>query len=259
MTTEDLRLAIGPKVYGTLNLHDLLPKGLDFFVMLSSLAGVAGYRGTANYAGANTFLDAFAFFRRSLGQRATTIDISHLLDVGIFTEREHYASYMKTLGTHPMSISDLLDVLATALHADSPTQIICGLPIGQAQPGWYWANDVRFAGLVTVAQAKPLVSTSTNTRTIQEKLPNGTNGDTTTEKITKALTERLAQLMMLPVTDVDPNEPLSAYGVDSLVAVELRSWILKELSVQVSTSEITADGPMTLLVNRLAAKAQGLE
>ncbi|KAI0568357.1 PP-binding domain containing protein, partial [Pyrenophora tritici-repentis] len=80
--------------------------------------------------------------------------------------------------------------------------------------------------------AKPPVLTSTNTRAIQEKLSNCTNVDTTTEYITKALTERLAQLMMLPVTDVDPNEPLSAYGVDSLVAVELRSWILKELSVQ---------------------------
>ncbi|KAI0569631.1 Beta-ketoacyl synthase domain-containing protein [Pyrenophora tritici-repentis] len=259
MTTEDLRLTIGPKVYGTLNLHDLLPKDLDFFVMLSSVAGVAGYRGTGNYAGANTFQDAFAFFRRSLGQRATTIDISYLLDVGIVTERDDYAGYMKALGMQSMCVSDLLDLLTTALHADSPAQIIYGLPTGQAQPGWYWTNDVRFAGLVTVAQAKPPVLTSTNTRAIQEKLSNCTNVDTTTEYITKALTERLAQLMMLPVTDVDPNEPLSAYGVDSLVAVELRSWILKELSVQVSTLDITADGPMTRLVSRLAAKAQGHE
>jgi acyl carrier protein len=259
MTTEDLRLAIGPKVYGTLHLHDLLPKDLDFFVMLSSVAGVAGYRGTGNYAGANTFQDAFAFFRRSLGQRATTIDISYLLDVGIVTERDEYAGYMEALGMQSMCISDLLDLLGTALHADSPAQIIYGLPTGQAQPGWYWTNDVRFAGLVTVAQAKPPVSTSTNTRAIQEKLTDGTDVDTTTEHITKALTERLAQLMMLPVTDVDPNEPLSAYGVDSLVAVELRSWILKELKVQVSTSDITADGPMTLLVSKLAAKTQGHE
>ncbi|KAG9383218.1 Polyketide synthase module [Pyrenophora tritici-repentis] len=90
-----------------------------------------------------------------------------------------------------------------------------------------------------IAQAKPPVLTSTNTRAIQEKLSNCTNVDTTTEYITKALTERLAQLMMLPVTDVDPNEPLSAYGVDSLVAVELRSWILKELSVQAGTAATT--------------------
>lgn len=255
MTTDDFRVTIGPKVYGTLNLHELLPEDLDFFVMLSSVAGVAGYRGTGNYAGANTFQDAFAFFRRSLGQRATTIDISYLLDVGAVTERDDYAGYMKALGMRSMRIPDLLDLLTIALHADSPAQIIYGLPTGQAQSGWYWTNDARLAGLVTIAHAKAPVFTSTNTRPVEQESSNNTEVRTTIESITKALTERLAELMMLPVTDVDPNEPLSAYGVDSLVAVELRSWILKELSVQVSTSDITADGPMTLLVSRIAAKA----
>lgn len=42
MTVEHLRTTVGPKVHGTWNLHDMLPKDLDFFVMLSSLAGVMG-------------------------------------------------------------------------------------------------------------------------------------------------------------------------------------------------------------------------
>lgn len=259
MTTDDLRLTLGPKVYGTLNLHDLLPKDLDFFVMLSSLAGVVGYRGTGNYAGANTFQDAFAFYRRSLGQRATTIDISYLLDVGIVAERDDYAGHMKAVGMQPMCISDLLNVLTAALHGDNPAQVIFGLSTGQAQPGWYWTSDVRFAGLVTAAPVKPAASSSDDAPAFKENLLSSNDIDTTTRNVTKALTERLAKLMMLPVSDVDPDEPLSAYGVDSLVAVELRSWILKEMSVQVSTSDITADGPMTLLVNKLAAKIQGQE
>ena len=42
--------AIRPKVNGSWNLHQYLPKDLDFFVMLSSSAGIAGARGQGNYA-----------------------------------------------------------------------------------------------------------------------------------------------------------------------------------------------------------------
>jgi NAD(P)-dependent dehydrogenase (short-subunit alcohol dehydrogenase family) len=39
---------IRSKVDGTRNLHDILPKDLDFFIMLSSLSGVLGHPGQAN-------------------------------------------------------------------------------------------------------------------------------------------------------------------------------------------------------------------
>ncbi|KAA8619377.1 Polyketide synthase modules and related protein [Pyrenophora tritici-repentis] len=127
------------------------------------------------------------------------------------------SSIAKRYRLRPVGPDELIGFLDTSCDLSNPS----------------WTNNFESEKLFHDGeQAKPPVLTSTNTRAIQEKLSNCTNVDTTTEYITKALTERLAQLMMLPVTDVDPNEPLSAYGVDSLVAVELRSWILKELSVQ---------------------------
>lgn len=45
MTHAQFMAAIRPKVQGSWNLHDLLPKDPDFFVMLSSSAGIAGSRG----------------------------------------------------------------------------------------------------------------------------------------------------------------------------------------------------------------------
>lgn len=49
MTADHVRKTVGPKVHGTWNLHELLPRDMDFFVMLSSLAGVMGHRGQGNY------------------------------------------------------------------------------------------------------------------------------------------------------------------------------------------------------------------
>ena len=45
MTMEKWHESLAPKVDGSWNLHQLLPLGLDFFIMLSSMAGVIGNPG----------------------------------------------------------------------------------------------------------------------------------------------------------------------------------------------------------------------
>ena len=63
MSLDDWNAASAPKVRGTWLLHKAtLTAGvdLDFFLVFSSLSGTLGTPGQANYAGANTFLDAFA-------------------------------------------------------------------------------------------------------------------------------------------------------------------------------------------------------
>lgn len=49
MSLEDFNAAIKPKVYTTKNLHDLLPRDMDFFICLSSTGGIVGSRGQGNY------------------------------------------------------------------------------------------------------------------------------------------------------------------------------------------------------------------
>lgn len=50
MTHEQFLGVIRPKVQGSWNLHHYLPKDMDFFILLSSSAGIAGSRGQGNYA-----------------------------------------------------------------------------------------------------------------------------------------------------------------------------------------------------------------
>jgi NAD(P)-dependent dehydrogenase (short-subunit alcohol dehydrogenase family) len=77
--------ALKPKVQGTWNLHQAsLPEpcakeGLDFFVMLASISGSVGNRGQANYAAGNSYQDALAKYRRSLGLCKNIERVSHVM------------------------------------------------------------------------------------------------------------------------------------------------------------------------------------
>jgi hypothetical protein len=57
--------------------------------MLSSISGVIGNKGQANYSAANTFLDAFATYRQQvLGLHANSVDLGMIEDVGYIAEQE---------------------------------------------------------------------------------------------------------------------------------------------------------------------------
>ncbi|KAK1595137.1 beta-ketoacyl synthase domain-containing protein [Colletotrichum navitas] len=257
MTADHVRTTVGPKVHGTWNLHELLPKQLDFFVMLSSLAGVMGHRGQGNYGCGNIFQDYFAAYRRSQGLRAMTIDIGYLLSVGFVAEHDEYVDHVKAMGLKVMHKSDLHGLMATALEGSEahPPQVMCGLPYNEHDDAWYWIQDQRFAGLrKTAAGSGTGGSASVSLR--DELVRCGKADDEAVRLITSALAQRLAKLMMMPEDDVDAGKPLSAYGVDSLVAVEVRNWIAKEVAVDVSVFDIMANIPMRQLATDLAGKSK---
>lgn len=83
MTYDDWTTAIAPKIQGSWNLHTLLPQDMDFFVFLSSSAGVIGARGQSNYAAGNGFQDALAHHRRSKRMAAVSLDLGPVLGAGV--------------------------------------------------------------------------------------------------------------------------------------------------------------------------------
>ncbi|KAK8054881.1 polyketide synthase [Apiospora rasikravindrae] len=72
--------ALEAKVTGSWSLHELLPTALDFFVMMSSIAGVAGRVSLAGYNAGNVYGDNLAHFRTLQGEHGVSINLGAVAD-----------------------------------------------------------------------------------------------------------------------------------------------------------------------------------
>jgi acyl carrier protein len=75
-----------------------------------------------------------------------------------------------------------------------------------------------------------------------------------TDMISAGLVAMLAKSMNSLTENIDTAKPLTRYGVDSLIAVGLRTWIFKNCGVQVSVFEILSDQSINETANMIATK-----
>lgn len=74
------------------------------------------------------------------------------------------------------------------------------------------------------------------------------------EVLLTALTHKLSRYLSIPKENFDVDRPLHSYGVDSLVAMELRNWFLKVLKVEVSVFEVLGGSSTQSLAATVAQK-----
>ena len=72
------------------------------------------------------------------------------------------------------------------------------------------------------------------------------------ERIEGALAVKLASSMSMKVEDVDTSKPVSVYGVDSLVSMEIGNWIHAVLRSTVGVFDILRAVPMSQLALKIA-------
>ncbi|KAK5999184.1 Highly reducing polyketide synthase alt5 [Cladobotryum mycophilum] len=177
MTPAAFRAAVRPKVAGSWNLHELLPDKLDFFVMLSSIIGVTGLRGQANYNAGNTFQDALAHYRASRGLPAVSIDLGYIPGVGFVTRNDDFIRTFRSIGIQVIETHELHALLGMAIRNQLPDeyrlppQIITCLPSKGGDEPYYWLRDAKFSLLRT----RRRLLTQTESSTVSFRAAAGSN------------------------------------------------------------------------------------
>jgi hybrid polyketide synthase/nonribosomal peptide synthetase ACE1 len=120
MSYDEMVDVLKPRVEGSLYLDNLFrDTDLDFFIFLSSMTGVLGNMGQANYTTANTFMSSLAAGRRNRGLAASVINVGVIIGAGYVT-REVSNMNEKRLnrgGMMWMSEPDFHQMFAEAIEA----------------------------------------------------------------------------------------------------------------------------------------------
>lgn len=126
---------------------------------------------------------------------------------------------------------------------------------GFEQP-WYF-NKPRFGPLaITSSSATAANSSNSAGFSIASKLKEAGSKEQAVEIITEGLVGKVAEILQMPPSEVDPERPMYRYGVDSLVALEVRNWISKEMKSNVALLEVLAAVPMKMFAATIAEKSK---
>lgn len=229
--------ALRSKVDSTWNLHQAtLSDELDMFIMFSSISSIAGNRTQANYATGNSFQNAMAYYRRSLGLPGIAIALGAMSGIGVLANDYDLLRTLSKSGLQALRPDQFTKIMEAAVfesqHGDR-SLISTGFEmfktlddVVQSTPDQnqlFWTEWPEFGFLfdhnIRTTEAIKAISLREQ---LQEK-----HGDAVREALLQAFLLCLSSVLGYDVASLDPGLSPASYGVDSLNAVSCRYWFFK--------------------------------
>jgi NAD(P)-dependent dehydrogenase (short-subunit alcohol dehydrogenase family) len=166
MTHGAWEAVIKAKICGSVNLHNLVPnqRDLDFFVLLSSVAGIVGNTGQANYSAGYAFQDALARYRVSQGLRGTSLNLGMIQSAGYVAENPEVVRLLLKQGFQPVKLEHVFRLLKLVIVEPATKPDNCQIAIGihynyndganKSPPSFL--RDPRFVHLLEEPGANPV-------------------------------------------------------------------------------------------------------
>ncbi|PPK71456.1 hybrid non-ribosomal peptide synthetase/type I polyketide synthase [Actinokineospora auranticolor] len=223
LTPERVDRVFRPKVDAAIALHHVTRHhDLAAFVLFSSAAGVLGSAGQANYAAANTFLDALAAHRRQRGLPATTLAWGLWADgsgmTGHLDAQDH--ARLRRTGFAALSTAEGLALFDAALRHGRGALVPARLDI---RPGADLPPVLR-------AFARPTRRAASTSRKRAGLAP---------DQLLDLVRGVAATVLGHDSPDaVDPDADFKSIGFDSLGAVEFRNRLKKATDLPLPTTVV---------------------
>ena len=255
-----------PKVKGSWNLHEQFPE-VDFFITLSSFTAIFGNRGQSNYAAAGAYEDALAYHRRSLGQHAVTVDLGIMRDVGILAEAgmtDSLREWEKPYGIREIEFHALMErVVDGDMDRSISPQVLTGIATGGSAVAAgidrpFYLDNARFSIMARTGVHGQKSDTGGNSVAPHILLSRAKSLEEAVSHALQALMGVIAKTLRTSASEIDPNRFLHSYGIDSLVAIEIVNWALKQLKSGITVFDVLAGLPISTLSHKMTLKSTAL-
>ncbi|KAL9034238.1 MAG: hypothetical protein Q9214_007134, partial [Letrouitia sp. 1 TL-2023] len=249
MDYDEMMDTLRPKIDGSRVLDEVFQDNtLDFFVLFSSITSACGNIGQANYTTANMFMVGLAEQRKKKGLAGSVIDIGAMMGIGVLVRDRSFAlqKQLRDYGYLWMSEREFHQSFAEAMIAGRPgslqsPEVMAGIKltprdeIGTTQ----WAGNPRFSHCLLHAQRAEVEGKSSVSLSLRTKLAESASEEDLTEILTAAFLSKIRSALGTDVADTTLlSQSADELGVDSLTAVDIRSWWLKEIEVDIPIMKI---------------------
>jgi acyl transferase domain-containing protein/NADPH:quinone reductase-like Zn-dependent oxidoreductase/SAM-dependent methyltransferase/acyl carrier protein len=233
---ERLWKAMAPKVKGAWNLHRLtLDLPLDHFVLFSSVVAMLGNAGQANYAAGSTFLDALAHYRRGQGLPGLAVNWGALAEAGYVARHAEVGQRLARRGVHSMPLADALAALGRLLNGDRAQ-------VGIMQVDWQkWNGN---AGPLPRKLSELVVRAEHDVHAGDGQANGSVDGIAAMlpaerrQLVQSRLCDHVARVLGTAGARVEMDKAITSQGLDSLMAVDLRIRIERDLGVDVPVMKL---------------------
>ncbi|KAL8794223.1 MAG: hypothetical protein Q9195_003177 [Heterodermia aff. obscurata] len=215
---EDWAAVLRPKVQGSWNLHNLLPKDMDFFITPSSLTAITGNAGQDNYAAGNSYMGGLdeGFVAENLALLAVYASHEYMRGVSIREVHallEHFCDPKRVIQN--FGDAQIITGLSTPTRGADERRGTRGVP---------WVRKRTFRHLLAnTANGSSNAMTSPANVTYGVAFREAQTAEERAAAVTAGVGPNLSYALSVPAEELDTSKPLHAYGVDSLLAIELRN------------------------------------
>ncbi|MDJ0620297.1 MAG: SDR family NAD(P)-dependent oxidoreductase [Calothrix sp. MO_192.B10] len=255
-SVERFSRVMAPKVAGAWNLHNLttgLP--LDFFVCFSSVASSLGTSGQSNYVAANAFLDSLAHHRQALGLPCLTVNWGAWAQTGMAKDlSKAHQSRLKGWGMDFIIPQQGLQMLGQLLQQQAVQVSV--MPV----------NWSKWLGRFPVVPPFYRNVQPSKSQSIEPKqLEFGKQLEAAPPSQRRGLLVEYLRLQVAKTLGVSSPEQIELgqrlfdLGLDSLMAVELRSRLQSSLGCSLRSTLLFDYPTIEALVDYLAQEVLSLE
>ncbi|VBB72654.1 Putative polyketide synthase [Podospora comata] len=263
LSFDQYQTGLHTKCTGAWNLHTAtLGIDLDFFVCWSSVSAICGNKGQGAYVAANAYMDAFMRWRREQGLVGTAMNLGAVPTRGLVAENELVRKSLDRNKLDILTEQELMFLIEEAVQLKKPDAATDGLDwhqlivgVNTKEPDVWWSERSVFrtlyanrsygtgAGSGAAAGQASTASLLASAGSVEDKIA----------VLQQAFTQKVATVLSTPTESILPTNPLSFYGLDSIVAVEFRKWFKETAEVDLSLFDILGAKSIQGLVEKVMA------
>ncbi|EGC37413.1 hypothetical protein DICPUDRAFT_86974 [Dictyostelium purpureum] len=219
-----LNMTHGPKTIGAFNLHnESIQRAwkLKQFIMASSAVTVTGSYRQCCYASDCNTIDSLSKYRKSIGLPSLSVNLGAVSSTGIVSRNEAMEVMMETSMYNFISTQLILSSLDLFIQDKNNHSNYC-------------LCNFNFEILVS---SKPNHNYSkldylTN---MVKKSHISLDDDSNNEVLKKKVINKISELLSINESKINLELQLTQYGLDSLVIVQLKNWIDKQIGINIIT------------------------